>query len=152
MTTQIIDGTGIDRTVAALHIHDGTVDRVIQRLSVFGPDNVDRMIYSTAPSLSVALSNSVVSGGSIGSGTITTDLCTAIPVGGTAPYTHAWTLISHTSGTLPTATSPSDISSQFQQTGISPGDNESAVFRYTVTDANSSTAMANVTTAFIDFS
>jgi hypothetical protein len=152
MQTQIFDGTATDRAVAALHIHDGTADRVIQRLSVFGPDNVDRMIYSTAPSLSVTLSDTVVVGGSFGSGTITTTVCTATPAGGTGPYTYAWTLIDHTSSTLPTALSPTAAASQFRQTGVAPGGDESATFRMTVTDSLAATATANVTAAFIDYS
>jgi hypothetical protein len=151
MQTQILDGAGVDRTLAALHIIDGGgVDRVIQRLSVIGPDGQDRLIYSTAPALSVSVSPAIVVGSGFGTGIITTDVCIATPVGGTGPYTYAWTLISYTGAPPPTALSPASATSRFRQTGVGPGQDESAVFRVTVTDSTLATAVADVTAIFTD--
>lgn len=153
MALVIRDGGNTPRTVTEVIIRDGTnTPRTITQLWVRDPTNTPRLIYSTSPPLSLASSPDPVSGGSLGGAPATTDTTTATPTGGTGPFTYAWILISHTSGTPPTITSAATAATEFTQTGLGLGDRESAVFRCTVTDSLLATATADVTATFLDLS
>lgn len=75
----------------------------------------------------------------------TTTSVTVTPVGGTAPYTYAW---SYVSGTTATVTSPTAASTTFSRSASSStgaGSSYNGVYRCTVTDSLSNTATVDVT-------
>jgi len=78
----------------------------------------------------------------------------ATPTGGTAPYTHSWTLVSYTSlAAPPTADSPTADTTLFTQTGIDPSTTVSAVWTADVEDDDGNTASSDeFTTYFSDIS
>jgi hypothetical protein len=152
----LYDGAPTNRALTAIQVLDGGgVDRTITEGRVLGPDGTDRIFYATAPALSASADPSIVSGGSFATGTATTNLTVVTPTGGTAPYSYAWTLVSHTSGTNPTIGTPANNNTTFTQTGLGTGANEEAVFRCTVTDSTPGTpqtATADVSASFVDYS
>ena len=84
---------------------------------------------------------------------VTTDAATGVGSGGTAPYTYAWTIVSHSSVTLPTANTPAAASTTFTQTGLGVGVVEEASWICTVTDADSNTADSDpISSIFVDLS
>lgn len=152
----IRDGTNTARTISELVIRDGTnTARTISELWIRDTNNVPRLVFnpSGSASLSVVAAPGSLSGFSFGTGTATTDLpCVATASNGTPPYTYAWNLVSYTLvDTPPDANSPTAASSTFTQTGISPGNTESAEWTCTVTDDDGNTAVSNqITTYFSD--
>lgn len=153
MAFKIFDGTPTDRTITAMQVIDGgAVDRVITQMRVIDANGTDRLVYSTSPALSASNAPDPATGGTLGTGTAISETVTCTPSGGTGPYTYAWTRISYTSGTAPTSNSAATAATAFTQTGLGPGDTESAVFRCTVTDSLAATATADVTVTFLDFS
>lgn len=151
----IRDATNTARTITELRIRDaGNVQRTITELWIRDVNNVSRLVFnpSGSASLAVATDNSFVSGTSLGSGTATTDAVMATASGGTAPYTYAWTLLTHNGSVAPSADSPASATTTFTQTSIPPGDVLSSSWRVTATDANSNTATADVDANFADFS
>jgi hypothetical protein len=91
--------------------------------------------------LTVTLSPTVIN--KIGStSSITSASVTATPSGGTAPYTHAWT---KQSGDSITINSASSSVTSFTAASMFEGNSRTAVFRDTVTDANSITGTADIT-------
>lgn len=77
----------------------------------------------------------------IGSGSLTSSAVTGTAIGGTAPYTYAWTYVSGSSYTI---NSPASAATTFT-TNLSATQLKSGVYRCTVTDAFLSTASADVT-------
>lgn len=73
---------------------------------------------------------------------LTTSSVTASASGGTAPYTYAWTKLS---GGSITANSASSATTTFTASGLGLGENRTATFRCTVTDAASQTGTVDVT-------
>lgn len=154
MTAGLIirDGTNTPRTVTELIIQDATdTARTITELWMRDASNTPRLIYSTTAALSVAVNNNPVSGVTSGTGTAVSNSTTATPTGGTAPYTYAWTLISHNHPTTPpTIGSPAAAATTFTQSGIGSGASYAATFRCTVTDANGNTASTDVSAIWSD--
>jgi len=112
-----------------------------------------RTVATFASPLSLSISPTSVAG-TASSGTavtVTTTTATATPSGGLGPFTYAWTFISKTGGDTPTAFSPSFATSAFQQANVAALENNSSVFRCTVTDSFGTTATADVTTSFVNF-
>lgn len=64
---------------------------------------------------------------------VTTEIVTAAPFGGTAPYTYAWTRVD-VGGTW-AILSPASISTAFRADAVAPGTADTAQFKCTVTDA-----------------
>lgn len=101
---------------------------------------------SGAGALSVTASNVSGSGqGFAASGTVYSSGSTnTTPVGGTSPFTYAWTLVSTTSGTT-----PSISSSTAQNPGwnavVSDGTQSISTWKVTVTDSASRTANTTIT-------
>jgi len=153
MAMVIRDGGNVARTVTGMIVRDGTnTPRTITQMWIRDPSNTPRLVYSTSPALSLAASPNPTSGGSYGGSPATSDSVTATPTGGTGPYTYAWTRTSYTSGTAPTITSAATAATTFVQTGMTPGSDQSAVFRCTVTDSLAATAYVDVNAYFFDFS
>lgn len=147
------DGDATARTITEMVMLDGDeVARTITEGWIRDPNNVLRAFYDPSGSLefSVSLDKGLVSGISLGTGTATTATVTATPSGGTSPYTYAWTRLTSTSGTNPTANSASSAATTFTQTGMSPGDSESSTWRVTVTDDEGLTVTADVQANFFD--
>lgn len=65
----------------------------------------------------------------------------AMPIGGTAPYTYAWTYSSGDASV--TAASPTLASTNFSIPGLLPGDNVSSIFVCVVTDSAANPATTN---------
>ena len=102
---------------------------------------VDVSITITRQGLSVTLSTSYrYKEGAASS--LTTASVTGTPSGGTAPYTCSW---AKQSGGSITANSPTAATSTFVASGLASGENRTAVYRLTVTDALSATAYADLT-------
>lgn len=150
----IRDGSNVPREITELVIRDGSnVARTITAMYVRDTNNVSRLVYN--PSGSVTLRVDVLppftSGFTHGTGVVTTGAVTATGSGGTAPYTYAWTLLSHSAITPPTADSPTSAVTTFTQTGIAPSTAEDASWQCTVTDDNGNTANSDpVDTTFVD--
>ncbi|CAB4153242.1 Tip attachment protein J [uncultured Caudovirales phage] len=70
--------------------------------------------------------------------TQTTASTTATPTGGVSPYTYAWSLVS---GDALTVNSPTAATTTFTATGMANGDTLTAVYKCTVTDSTSPTAL-----------
>lgn len=79
---------------------------------------------------------------------VTSDSVTMTPTGGTAPYTHAWTLVSGSSAVL--VDSPTSATTTFTGNVAKNGPGKSAVYRDTVTDALGATANATVS-VFLEY-
>ncbi len=82
----------------------------------------------------------------VGSGTVTTGVTNAVPVGGESPFIYSW---SQVSGDAMTITSPTGSSTAFQKTGVVPSDAFSGVFQCLVTDNAGRTTTTNTVTANI---
>lgn len=81
-------------------------------------------------------------------GTTVTTISTTVSVnGGTAPYTHSWSVGLIDGAASASALNPLSGTTQFRATGVSP-DGGSAVFTDTVTDANGLTNQISVTALF----
>lgn len=150
---KVRDGANTQRTVAAWAVWDGDAaeqdvaaayDRITGNASelFFNPSGSD--------TLSLVITPDSVSGSSSGSGTATTDNATGTPSGGTAPYTHLWTLDVYTGATPPTADTDTHAATAFTLTGMDPSGIYGAQFTDTVTDALGNTASATVQVFFAD--
>jgi hypothetical protein len=149
MTLVMRDGTNTPRTISEIVIRDGTnTPRTISEIRVRDSNNVSRVIYSTAPDLSASAEPPDVFGIDYGTGTANSNETVVTASGGAAPYTYAWTVLSHTSATPPTVDSPTAAATTFTQTGIGPSDYVSASFQCLVTDDNGTTAPVVVTAFF----
>lgn len=131
----------------------GGVWRNIKRREVLDADGATwRTVAVYAPPFSVTVDPSVVSG-AVSSGspeTVFTNAATATPVGGTAPYTYAWTNAVNSGGTAPFANSPSLATTIFHKPNVTPGDGFSDTMRVTATDAFGFTATFDILAEFIN--
>lgn len=153
----IRDAAGTKREISELFIRDAAnAQREISELWIRDVNNTPRLVYNPSGSASLAAScaPTTVSGTSAGSGTCTTDATTVTATGGTPPYTYAWALVSYSSSTPPTANAPTNATTAFTQTSLSPGEATDADWLPTVTDDNGNTAVADspVTSIFVDIS
>lgn len=94
--------------------------------------------------LSATAAPSVIDEIIIGAGTIITPPVTVTPAGGLAPYTYSCVRVSGTGGTV---TNPTSATTSFRR-AMGNGEVVTNVFRWTVTDALSSTTTADVTVNF----
>lgn len=115
--------------------------RAARRLSAYDGGTL-RIIATFTPALSASITPDSATGSAF-SGAVTTNTVTAVPSGGQAPFTYAWSLISY-DGPTPTITAPSSASTAFRGTV-----NHEALFQVTVTDALGNTAQAQVTASFV---
>lgn len=148
MTLVIRDATNTPRTITAIQVRDGdNIARDITELWARDTNNVPRLIFSTGPALSASAAPEAVGGVSYGDGIVTTNATTVTATGGVAPYTYLWTVVSWTNlNGPPTANSSTSATTTFTQTAVAEDD--SAVFRCTVTDDASTTVTVDVSAFF----
>jgi hypothetical protein len=141
---RVRDSGGTLRTLTRIRVRDsGGTLRTLTRIRVRDAGNVLRVVYDTTGASSFAATADHGTRSGSGNGTATTNTVIVTPTGGTAPYHHAWTLISHSNATNPTINSPSSGTTTFTQTNLGAGEADTATFRDTVTD---SATPANSTT------
>lgn len=146
MTTIVRDAANTERTITEIQVRDATnTPRDITEVWVRDSNNVSRQVFGGTP-LSVTVDPEIAGGIAYGGGVVTTGTVVATPAGGTAPYTHAWTVISHSNASSPSVDSPTSATTTFTQTNVFDEDN--AVFRDTVTDDQGATATADVSAFF----
>lgn len=126
------------KRVTAITIHDGTTNRQVE-LGTLANGTANKVFFNA---LSVTIDPPSVSGSGYRAAaiTITTDVATPVVVGGTPPYTYAWT--SPDAGW--SAASPFGTATPFNKTGVSGGESYSTTFTLTVTDAAGGTATGTV--------
>jgi hypothetical protein len=91
---RVRDSGGTLRTLTRIRARDsGGTLRTLTRIRVGTQNNVLRVVYDTTGASSFAATADHSRSGS-GNGTATTTTVVVTPTGGTAPYFHAWTLIS----------------------------------------------------------
>ena len=117
----------VEKRVARIEEYNGSAWKLVQS---FAPP----MSLSVTPSVTGAYNGT--SGGII---SITSTTATATPVGGTGPFTYAWTKVS---GDTLTVTNPTNASTAFRAS-IGPGDSRFATYRCTVTDSLGLTAIGS---------
>ncbi len=143
----IRDGGNVARTITAIQMRDGTnTPRDISEIRVRDSNNVSRIVFTTAPSMSLEITPASVGGVVFGSGTITTDAATAVPTGGVPPYTYLWAVSSYTADVPPTIGSDTSAVTTFTQTGVVFI--ETADFECQATDSVGTIAVAEITAAF----
>jgi hypothetical protein len=123
--------SGVALAQAAALAAQATADGAAQQAADVG---------AAALAFSASASPANVSGFRLGSGAVTTNATTVTPTGGTGPYTYAWSLVS---GDTFTVNSPTAATTTFT-TGLTTGQDKSAVYRCTVTDSLLAEATATV--------
>lgn len=147
MTIIVRDETNTPRTITAIQVRDGgNVARNLSEVRVRDSNNVSRQVFTTGAALSVSIAPEAVFGVSYGTGICITNTATATPAGGTAPYTYAWSVLSHSNATPPTINSPTTSGTKFTQPGVPTFDD--AVFECVVTDDLGATASDTVLAYF----
>ena len=123
---------------------DGTL-RQCQFVRVRDAANVLRTIWAYLTA-SASVGSVVGYGNSIASIGITTNSVTATAVGGTGPYSYAWT---RTDGGADawTISTASAATTSFRASAVPPSDTHTATFICTVTDANGVTAATSAVSA-----
>lgn len=143
--TIIRDDTNTPRTITGVQVRDGTnTPRDISEIRVRDSNNVSRVVFTTALPFSASASPSTVSQFA-NMATLTAGPTTVTPVGGTAPYTHAWTLVSFDGPATPTATAPTSATTSFTQGSIAFGESYSAEWDDAVTDSSVPPQVAHAT-------
>ncbi|MES2782580.1 MAG: hypothetical protein V4657_07280 [Pseudomonadota bacterium] len=153
MTIIIRDAANTPRTITAIQVRDATnTPRTISEMWARDSNNVPRLVFSLVPPMTASATPNTVFGFTSGTGTATSDSTTVTPVGGLAPYTYAWTLLTFGSAITPTADSPTSATTTFTQTGIGIGDSTFAEWQCQVTDSSASpyTALAYVSSFWTD--
>lgn len=148
---KVRDDTNTVRTLTGFKARDASNNlRDITAIYARDENNVRRLVFNPSGSLTLTVTSTpdFVGGLGTGTGTVETGTTTATASNGTAPYTYAWTLISHTAAVDPTPSDSAAATTSFIQTGMSPSTFESATWRVTATDANSNTATFDVTSSF----
>jgi hypothetical protein len=142
------DSGGTLRTMTQIRLRDaGNTLRTVSRIRMRDAGNVLRVVYdpSGTSSFSASASPAYVSG--YGKINATTASTTVTPAGGTAPYSHLWSVVSYSNATSPTITSGTSATTTFHQTNMSLGGDSVAVFKDTITD---SAVPPNVTTVNVN--
>lgn len=143
---KVIDAGSTDRALSAVAVTDpnGT-SRNLLEMRVIDAAGVDRIVFSTGGgALAASATPASVAGSSLATGSITSGTVTVSASGGTGPYTHAWTLISHDNLTPPTVNFPAAAMTNFTQSNVGYNGTYSAVFRDSVTDATPTTVTVDV--------
>ena len=136
------DSGGVLRTIARIRMRDaGGVLRAVQQVRMRDSGGVLRTVFVYLSLSLDATYISEVDSGAAASGTTTSAAVTGTPVGGTAPFSYAWTRISGDAQI--TAGSPAAAATTFSAACFD-GIMYSAIFRLTVTDANGATASRDV--------
>ena len=131
------DNGSVLRTAARIRLRDaGNVLRTLQRIRMRDAANVLRTVY-TYFTVSIPVSTNKTGSGAASSGTVTSDLITAVITGGTAPFTYAW---NYESGSLAISIDSPTSSATTFTAEPTDGPPETAFFSVSVTDANGFTA------------
>lgn len=138
---------GVWQPIKRLLINHLGTERSVKRLLTFQGGQW-RTVFSVNAPLQVDDIGDPAMGYAGRTSTATTSRVQVTVTGGTGPFTYAWTLLSHTSGFMPTAISPSFASTAFRQTGLVPGDYHTAEFQCLVTDALGATGTCTTTAIF----
>jgi hypothetical protein len=89
------------------------------------------LLGNSAQPLNGSLSSDVAYGGRSGAGSVTTTGVLASPIGGTAPFTYAWTYVSGDA----TLSATASTSANTQWTGsVTIGDDKESVWKCVITD------------------
>lgn len=111
----------------------------IASMKIRNASNVLKTVFSPANNLAVSVPAFVYGAQSSGSAIdVTTEIATAIPTGGTAPYTYLWARTDGFGGTW-TIFLPTNASTAFRASSVAAGDSKLAIFVCTVTDARGNT-------------
>lgn len=142
MTLRVMEGGNL-RTITSLTVKQAGVLRSIRTVKVMD-GGVLRTVATFADPLTVEASPASVSGTQASASAIlvNTDLTTATPSGGLAPFSYSWAKVSG----VGVANSPAMASTNFGAT-ISPG-TQTGIFRITVTDSTGQTATDDVIATF----
>lgn len=150
MTVKIVDATGVLRTITRMSIMDGSgVLRPLRTLKIKDGSGTLRTVATFIPPLSATVDNAYVygTGNSVYPATVTTNTFTVSAVGGTAPFTYAYSVVWVTGGTL-TATAPTSATSDLRLSSVPNGFTYEGVMRCTITDALGATATVDITGHF----
>lgn len=142
MTLRVMEGGNL-RAITNLMVKQAGVLRSIRTVKVMDGGAL-RTVATFADLLTVEASPANVSGTQASASAIrvNTDVTTAGPSGGLAPFSYSWAKVSEVGA----ANSPSMATTDFGAT-ISPG-TQTGTFRVTVTDAVGHTATDDVTATF----
>lgn len=113
---------------------------------------VNLATYTSPVSVSVSPDSASGMAASASPTGVGTNRVTATGSGGLPPYSYAWTLQVNDGGTASTATSPSMAGTSFAKANVPDGTIYNDVWRVTVTDSLGSTAFADITATFSNFS
>lgn len=124
----------------------GDVEREVVRIRRRGADGIDRVMWAKAAALSVSLNTDLVVGATASAipANVQTSAVTASPIGGTAPFTYAW---SQTAGDPAEILSPTNAVTAFRLISVALYDTLLATFKVTVTDAYGNPADSGEVTA-----
>lgn len=144
-----MDAGSVLRTITRLGVWDGSRLIPMKALKLLDGATL-RTIATFAPALTLSASPASASGIAASNSPInvTTNSVTAVPTGGTGPFTYAWTVVSFTGPSSPFVTSVTSAATTFRQNTMTPDTTASAVFRCTVTDAFGLTATVDVPADF----
>lgn len=147
--TLLVRDAAQSREITSVFVVDaGSVSREISEIRVRDSNNVSRVVFSTGSPLSASADPPDVFGYDAGTGTAVSNSTTVTATGGSAPYTYLWTVFSYTGITPPLIGDDTQDTTNFTQTGLSPGQYTFAVFLCTVTDDNDATTEVYVTASF----
>lgn len=143
---RIRDAGGTLRTITRIRMRDeGGTLRTIQRIRVRDASNILRTVYQ---SMTVAASPTSISQTGATSTITTGSSTTAVPTGGTAPYTVQW-IDSGSYYDLIQATTPTSATTTFRRTGCISGDTYLGEFFCRFTDATGAIADSNLVSVAI---
>ena len=138
---------GTLRTIKKGYAKVGGVLRPLKRVYVNNNGTL-RLVAVFAEPLTVAANDVSGTGNGSTGATAVTNTTTAVPSGGTAPFTYAWTLLTNGGGAASYATNPSSATTAFVKTGLAQSSSFTDTWRVTVTDANGETATDGVFAVF----
>lgn len=133
------------KQIASIKVRDGSnVLKDIASIKIRNASNVLKTVFSPANNLAVSVPAFVYGAQSSGSAIdVTTEIATAIPTGGTAPYSYSWARTDAFGGTW-TIFLPTNASTAFRASSVAAGDSKLAEFVCTVTDARGN-SVASIT-------
>ena len=133
-----------DKAISAMTLRTPTGDKGILRATLRTPTG-DKVIFDSTSGGPFTVEASPIS--AVGSGfvagpvSVKTNTITVTATGGTAPYTYAWTRVSGPAGF--NILSPTSNATRFAIT-LDQGEDATALFRCTVTDARARTGTVDV--------
>jgi len=151
MNISFINELSESKLLSAVNIIDGTgVDRQVNIIRIIDEDGYDRVVFDHAgiTSLSMSFDPNYAIAYTEYSTAATTNTVTANVVGGTPPYTYAWSVSDYTSAKPPSIGSSTNQTTSFSLSGLISGDSESATVYCLVTDSNGNNVSAELSAFF----